>query len=90
MTCGDADGMVFHMKITLNIDDGVMQQLREEAARRKTTISALVEAGLRRILTPAPPVGDSKAQETLPSWDLGPTRVDIANREELYRVMEGQ
>ncbi len=42
--------MVIHMKITLNIDDTVMQRLREEAARRGRTMSALVEAGLRRIL----------------------------------------
>lgn len=82
--------MVCHMKTTLNIDDTVMQRLREEAARRKTTMSALVEAGLRRILAPAPSAGQPKAQEALPSWDLGPAHVDIANREELYRVMEGQ
>ena len=82
--------MVFNMKITLNIDDGVMQRLREEAARRKTTMSALVEAGLRHILAPAPPVNESKTRKTLPRWNLGPTHVDVANREELYRVMEGQ
>ena len=35
-----------HMKTTLNIDDSVMQRLREAAARRGTTMSALVEAGL--------------------------------------------
>ena len=32
------------MKTTLNIDDTVMQRLREEAARRGTTMSAPVEA----------------------------------------------
>ena len=59
--------MVSHMKTTLNIDDTVMQRLREEAARRGTTMSAL-----------AP----------LPTWRCGGLLVDIANREELYRVME--
>lgn len=78
------------MKTTLNIDDAVMQRLQEEAARRKTTMSALVEAGLRRVLASAPSTGKTKPQQTLPSWDLGPARVEIANREELYRVMEGQ
>lgn len=42
--------MVIHMKTTLNIDDSVMQRLREEAARRGKTMSELVEAGLRRVL----------------------------------------
>ena len=82
--------MVSHMKTTLNIDDTVMQRLREEAARRKTTMSALVEAGLRRVLVPTPSTDRSKPEAVLPSWNLGPARVEIANREELYRVMEGQ
>lgn len=82
--------MVSHMKITLNIDDTVMQRLREEAARRETTMSALVEAGLRHILAPVSPAGKLKAKQTLPSWNLGSSYVDIANREELYRIMEGQ
>ena len=164
------------MKTTLNIDDTVMQRLREEAARRGTTMSALVEAALRSVLarpTPsdepkgaveerltealaeeakiqdlmkegkelirvAPPQergelgrilgqngrqlarvrarirrfrkelektdlkplepGPSKAKDfdnappdtlpPLPTWRSGGFRVDIANREELYRVME--
>lgn len=39
--------MVFHMKITLNIDDTVMAQLKREAARQGRTISELVETALR-------------------------------------------
>ena len=35
--------MVSHMKTTLTIDDTVMQRLREEAVRRETAMSALVE-----------------------------------------------
>lgn len=42
--------MVIGMKTTLNIDNTVMKRLREEAARRQTTMSALVEAGLRHVL----------------------------------------
>ena len=45
--------MVSCMKTTLNIDDTVMRRLREEAARRQTTMSSLVEAGLRRVLADA-------------------------------------
>ena len=81
--------MVFHiMKTTLNIDDSVMRRLREEAARRGTTMSALVEAGLRRVLTASAADERLEALPPLPSWDSGGQLVDIANREELYRAME--
>ncbi len=81
--------MVFHMKTTLNIDDTVMQRLREEAARRSTTISALVEAGLRRILDDV--LAEEEKQHVLPPLPVlkgGSFLVDVANRDELYRVME--
>ena len=81
--------MVYHMKTTLNIDDTVMQRLREEAARRGTTMSALVEAGLRRVLArPTPSNAQPDTLPPLPTWRSGGFRADIANREDLYRVME--
>ncbi len=80
--------MVVHMKTTLNIDDQVMQRLREEAARQGRTMSELVEAALRRLLD------EGEAREAslpeLPRWDSGGARVDVADRDELYRVMEGR
>ena len=81
--------MVFHMKTTLNIDDSVMRRLREEAARRGTTMSALVEAGLRRVLAGPSHAETSSAElPPLPSWSGGEELVDIANRDALYRAME--
>ena len=81
--------MVIHMKTTLNIDGTVMRQLKEEAARRGTTMSALVEAGLRRILAgPSRSEGKPAASRRLPTWDSGGFRVDVANREELYRILD--
>jgi hypothetical protein len=79
--------MVFHMKTTLNIDDGVMVRLREEAARRGTTLSALVEAALRLLLEPPTPRGELPH---LPSFDGGGARVDLADRDALYQAMEGR
>ena len=38
------------MKTTLEIDEEVMERLHEEALRRKTTVSALVEACLKHVL----------------------------------------
>ena len=82
--------MVICMKTTLNIDDTVMRRLREEAARRQTTMSSLVEAGLRRVLADSG-TEDSEARPLppLPSWKSGGQRVDISNREEMYGVLEG-
>lgn len=74
------------MKTTLVIDDTVMQRLREEAARRGVTMSALVEAGLRRVLDePAP---RPEAPPPLPLWDSGGARVDVADRDALYELLE--
>ena len=83
--------IAFHMKTTLNIDDTVMQRLREEARRRKTTMSSLVEAGLRRVLSETE--ASASPMTTLPplsSWNGGKELVDISNRDELYRALEGR
>lgn len=79
--------MVFHMKTTLNIDDGVMARLKRESARTGRTMSELVEAALRRLLQPAPVATDLPP---LPSFRSGGALVDISDREALYRAMEGR
>jgi hypothetical protein len=77
------------MKVTLNIGDVVMKRLREEAARRGTTISELVEAGLRRVLADSLDAGSSSTDlPPLPSWSGGGAKVDISNRDVLYSAME--
>jgi hypothetical protein len=82
--------MVFHMKTTLNIDDSVMRRLREEAARRGTTMSELVEAGLRRILDEDRAQASPRRSLTpLPRWHSGGARVDVADRDALYAAMDG-
>ena len=52
-------------------------------------MSALVEAGLRRILDErSRSDGDLSSLPTLPSWRGGRELVDVSSRSELYRVME--
>lgn len=81
--------MVIHMKTTLNINDRVMRQLREEAARRRTTISALVEAALRRILAESSHGAErGLANPVLPTWRSGGALVDVSNRAQLYSAMD--
>ena len=80
------------MKTTLDIEESVMRRLREEAARRGTTTSALVEARLRRVLA-EPEESQGGGQDTLPplpTWKSGGLLVDISNRDELYRVLDGE
>lgn len=82
------ENMVSHMKTTLNIAEPVMKRLKEEAARRGTTMSALVESALRlflggrdrQALSDLPP---------LPTFESGGYLVDIDDREALYRAMDG-
>jgi plasmid stability protein len=79
--------MVFHMKTTLNIDDSVMQRLREEAARQGRTMSELVEAGLRRVLD-APEQNNEQLPHPLPQWQSGGAFIDVADRDALYQRMD--
>lgn len=80
--------MVFHMKTTLNIDDSVMNKLKQEAARQKRTMSELVETALRQLFR------TQKTQKgelpPLPSFRGGEPLVDIADRDALYQAMEGR
>ena len=80
---------VLHMKITLDIDDSVVQRLGEEATRRGTTVSLLVEAGLRRILSEGTPSNSPSTElSPLATWNGGKELVDLSNRESLYRELE--
>jgi hypothetical protein len=77
--------MVFHMKTTLSIGQETMRQLKREAARRGKTMSELVDAALRTIVEPA----QQRAHlPPLPEFSGGGARVDVADRDVLYSVME--
>jgi hypothetical protein len=79
--------MVSHTKTTLNIDDGVMAELKRESARQGRTMSELVESGLRLLFRPR------KTREKLrplPSFRGGGSLVDVADRDALYQAMEGR
>jgi hypothetical protein len=79
--------MAFHMKITLNIDDTVMAELKREAARQGRTMSELVETALRLLLRQQRKRGKLPA---LPSFRSGGALVDIADRDALYQAIEGR
>lgn len=79
--------MAFHMKTTLNIDDSIMAQLKQEAVKQGRTMSELVESALRLFFR------KEKAKPSLPplpSFKSGGYVVDIADRDALYQAMEGR
>ena len=83
--------MVSSMKTTFNIDDALMQQLRVEAARRNTTMTSLVEAGIRHMIANGYEPSEPKRKlPKLPSKAMGAPKVDITNREELYRMFDAE
>jgi len=73
------------MRTTLNLDDSVMSQLKQEAARRGCTMSELMESAIRRFLQEKRP---SKDLPPIPSASLAGALVDIADRNALYEAME--
>jgi hypothetical protein len=75
------------MKTTLNIDDTIMAELKREAARQGRTMSELVESALRLLLHLH---RKRKKLVALPTFHSGGTLVDIADRNALYRAMEGR
>ncbi len=81
--------MVSHMraKTTLTIDETVMAQLRQEAAKRGRTMSELVETALRLLFRSRKTRPDLPP---LPTWKSGGALVDLADRDALYQAMEGR
>jgi len=78
--------MIFHMKTTLMIPNPLMRKLKERAARRGETLSAVVAEALQRGLSATIPAGELPP---LPTRRMGRPRVDVADRDALYRAMEG-
>jgi len=72
------------MKTTLQIDDGVMRELKMRAARDGRTMSELAEAALRRLLD------ERVDQRDLPPLPVMRARqlVEVSDRDALYRAME--
>lgn len=42
--------MLWHMRTTVRLDEGLLERARQEAARRGVTLTSLIEQGLRLVL----------------------------------------
>lgn len=79
--------MLFHMKTTLMIPDHIFRELKRRAARRGATLSEVVAEVLRRGLTTSKAPGHPAL---LPTHRMGRPIVDLADRDALYRAMDGE
>jgi hypothetical protein len=79
------------LRTTIRLEESLLEQAKAEAARRKTTLTSLIEEGLHRVIKDAyKPVKRKKV--VLPvSKCTGGTwpGIDISNSAELLDIMEG-
>jgi hypothetical protein len=75
------------MRTTLVIDDALFHELKRRAAEQKRTLSQVTHEALRRGLAP---VRSSKRRKRvrLPSFALGRPKVDLADRDQLFDVID--
>ena len=81
-----------HMRTTVRLDDGLLEHAKSEAARRKETLTALIEQGLRLVLLQSNPV-ERRDRVVLPVCNAGGgvrPGVDLNDSSALLDVMEGR
>lgn len=79
--------MIFHMKTTLIIPDPIFRALKRRAAERNETLSAFVTECLVRGLRDARKPGQPFR---VPKFRMGPPKVDIADRDALYSLLDSE
>lgn len=79
--------MIFHMRTTLVIDEELFRELRRRAAEEGRTLSEVTQEALRRGLAPRETRRRPKRVK-LPSFHMGKPLVDLADRNQLYDVLD--
>jgi len=79
--------MNFHMRTTLVIDDALFRELKRRAAEQNRTLSDVTQDVLRRGLAVATPLRRRKPGR-LPTFAMGRPRVDLADRNQRYDVLD--
>jgi hypothetical protein len=79
--------MFFHMRTTIVIDDALFRELKKRAAEEKRTLSEVTQEALRRGLTRPAPAG-RPARVKLPSFAMGKPAVDLADRDQLFDLLD--
>lgn len=76
------------MRTTVDIDPAILEQLRVEAARRGTSVKALLNAALRTGL--AARVAEPKASYRVNTVSLGAPRVNLDHALQLADALEDE
>jgi hypothetical protein len=79
--------MNFHMRTTLVIGDALFRELKRRAAEQRRTLSGVTQDTLRRGLAAAAAPRRKKAGRR-PAFAMGRLRVDLADRNQLYDVLD--
>lgn len=69
------------------IDDALFRELKKRAAEEKRTLSEVTQEALRRGLTPPAPAR-RPARVRLPSFAMGKPSVDLADRDQLFDLLD--
>lgn len=87
MTSRCAVRMIFHMRTTIVIDDELFRALKRRAAEEGRTLSEVTAETLRRGLLRRD--ADRRPRRVrLPSFSMGQPAVDLADRNQLFDVLD--
>jgi len=79
--------MIFHMRTTIVIDDALFRELKKRAADENRTLSQITQETLRRGLTRRAPTR-RPTRVKLPSFAMGKPTVDLADRNQLFDILD--
>jgi hypothetical protein len=79
--------MILHMRTTLVLDPDLFRALKRIAADQGRTLSDVVQETLRRGLG-RPERAPRRRRPALRSFSMGRPRVDLADRNQLFDVMD--
>lgn len=77
----------FHVRATLVIDDALFRELKRRAVEQDRTLSDVTQDALRRGLAVGTPPRRQKPRR-LVAFAMGRPRVDLADRNQLYDVLD--
>jgi hypothetical protein len=77
------------MKTTLNLDDDLLREAKKKAADEGTTLTRVVEQGLRAVLNDEEPPAEPYVFN-FPTIDGGTPMFDVADRDALYDLFDGR
>ncbi len=79
--------MIFHMRTTIVIDDGLFRELKKRAADENRTLSEVTQETLRLGLARQVPTRRA-TRVKLPSFPMGKATVDLADRNQLFDLLD--